>query len=93
MRLPAHADYQAQLGLTGKAQIDEKIERIALSLDAKERRDLTRDVLTRLHESAVYIPIVYETTKALWNKRVKGVEFDALKDRIPFEKMSLDAAK
>lgn len=93
MRLPAHADYQAQLGLIGKAQIDEKIERIALSLDAKERRDLTRDVLTRLHESAVYIPIVYETTKALWNKRVKGVEFDALKDRIPFEKMSLDAAK
>ncbi|AGT45024.1 nickel ABC transporter substrate-binding protein [Treponema pedis] len=89
MRLPSHADYQAQLGLSDKKQIDEKIGRMLVSLDPKERRELTHELLTAFHEEAVYIPLLYETNKAVWNKRLDGVNMHIIKNRVPFAEMSL----
>lgn len=89
MRLPSHADYQAQLGLSDKAEIDEKIGKILSSLDPAERRKLTHEVLTRLHEEAVYIPIIYDTNKVLWSNKLTGVKTHIIKQRVPFAEMRL----
>ena len=89
MRLPAHADYQAQLGLKDKAEIDKKISEILKTTDENLRRKLTRETLVKLHEEAIYIPITYETNKALYNKKVKNVKMSIIKNHIPFDEMSV----
>ena len=75
MRGPVYGDYEAQLGLPDKAEIDKAISDVLVSVDETERQELYTYVLTALHEDAVYIPLVYETNKALFNKDLKNVEF------------------
>ena len=87
MRAPVYGDYAAQQGLADKVEIDEAISRILVSTDESERQELYTFVLERLHEDAVYIPLTYECNKALYNKKLGGVSFDANAYRIPFEGM------
>lgn len=82
MREPSHFDYQAQAGLPMKKEIDEKIGQVLLSTDEGKRQDLYRDILTTLHEQAVYLPISYVTNTAVFQKNVTGVEF-ATSNEIP----------
>lgn len=53
MRQRVYGDYEAQLGLPDKHEIDTAITKILTSTDEKERRELYRYVLTHLHEDAV----------------------------------------
>ena len=75
MRAPVYGDYAAQQGLEDKAEIDQAITDILTSTDETERQELYDFVLTRLHEDAVYIPLTYETNKALYTSELKGVHF------------------
>lgn len=59
MRVPSHADYRAQRGLPDKALIDKEISEVLTTGDEAQRRKLYHDVLTRLHQDAVYLPISY----------------------------------
>lgn len=85
MRAPAHADYQAQLGLPMKAEIDSKISEVLLSTDEKVRSDLYRDIITTLHQQAVYLPLTYMTGVIVHKKDLKGVVYGPTKYEIPFE--------
>ena len=85
MRAPAHADYQAQLGLPMKAEIDRKIGEVLLSTDEKERIGLYRDIITALHDQAVYLPLTYMTGVIVHKKDLKGVVYGPTKYEIPFE--------
>lgn len=87
MRQPVYGDYIAQQGLKDKAQIDEAITKILTSVDEKERKELFKSVLTRLHEDAVYIPLTYECNKAIFRNNIKGVEFTQSQYEIPFANM------
>jgi nickel transport system substrate-binding protein len=93
MRAPSHADYQAQLGLPMKAEIDAKISRALVSTDDAERRALFRWVLTTLHEQAVYLPVSYSTLLEVHRPTVENVGFSGSKSEIPFEAMTPAAAK
>ncbi|WP_147818681.1 nickel ABC transporter substrate-binding protein [Salidesulfovibrio onnuriiensis] len=90
MRKPAHADYQAQLGLPMKAEIDRKIGEALISVDEKKRQDLYRYILTTLHEQAVYMPLSYMTNIYVHRPELKGVEFGHTKYEFPFETMHKD---
>ncbi|CAH1667151.1 Ni(2(+)) ABC transporter periplasmic binding protein [Hyphomicrobiales bacterium] len=85
MRVPSHADYQAQLGLPDKAEIDAKIGRVLISTDETARRQLYKDILTRLHEEAVYLPLTYVTAIAVAKPKVGKIPFGAMSSEIPFE--------
>ncbi|TVM31940.1 nickel ABC transporter, nickel/metallophore periplasmic binding protein [Oceanidesulfovibrio marinus] len=87
MRVPSHADYQAQLGLPMKAEIDEKIGQVLVTVDEKERADLYRDILTTLHEQAVYLPLTYMTSIMVHRPELKGASFGPTQQEIPFESM------
>ncbi len=89
MRVPSHADYQAQLGLPMKADIDAKIGKVLLTTDETARRNLYRDILTTLHEQAVYLPLTYQSSMVVHTARVDGVRFGAMDSEIPFEDMRL----
>lgn len=88
MRAPVYGDYAAQLGLEDKAEIDQAITEIMVSTDETERQELYEFVLTRLHEDAVYIPITYETNKAIYRSDLKGFHFTQTQYEVPFKDFS-----
>lgn len=86
MRSPSHADYQAQLGLPMKKDIDNAITAALQTLDEEERARLYREILTILHEQAVYLPIHYSALLSAYKKgRLEGVRFGPGKSKFPFE--------
>lgn len=87
MRAPVYGDYAAQQGLEDKAEIDQAITDILTSTDETERQELYEFVLTRLHEDAVYIPLTYETNKALYTADLKGVHFGTDQYDVDFASM------
>lgn len=87
MRVPSHADFQAQSGLPMKADIDADIGRVLVTTDEAARRDLYRRILTTLHEQAVYLPISYLTAISVASPTVAGVGFGPSAHEIPFEAM------
>ena len=87
MRAPVYGDYAAQQGLEDKAEIDQAITDILTSTDEAERQDLYTFVLTRLHEDAVYIPLTFETNKALYTSDLKGVHFGTDQYDVDFASM------
>ncbi len=68
-------DYTALLGLPEKKEIDMKIKKVLLTTDEKERKMLYTDILTALHEQAVYLPISYQSNVAVYHKNISGVDF------------------
>ncbi|RFC62501.1 nickel ABC transporter, nickel/metallophore periplasmic binding protein [Fulvimarina endophytica] len=85
MRVPAHADYQAQLGLDDKAEIDGKIGKVLVTRNEEERRALYREIITRLHDAAVYLPLVYTNAMLVARPGLGKVPFGALSSEVPFE--------
>lgn len=78
MRVPSHADFQAQSGLPMKAEIDKKISEVQLSTNEAKRAETYRWILTTLHEQAVYLPISYMSLTTVYNnKKVGKVPFGA----------------
>ncbi|HDU8496085.1 nickel ABC transporter, nickel/metallophore periplasmic binding protein [Morganella morganii] len=88
MRIPSHADYQAQQGLADKVEIDAKITQVLTTTDEKQRRALYHDILTRLHEEAVYLPLTYITAIAVAKPEIGDVPFSAMSNEIPFDQLT-----
>ncbi|WP_418185702.1 nickel ABC transporter substrate-binding protein [Aliarcobacter vitoriensis] len=86
-RLPAHGDYQAQLGLDKKSWLDENIQKVLIESNIKKRKSMYADIFRYIHNENVYIPLSYSRTKAVFSKNLKGVEFNISQYEIPFEKM------
>ncbi|WP_371381792.1 nickel ABC transporter substrate-binding protein [Sporomusa aerivorans] len=89
MREPAHADYQAQVGLPMKADIDRLASEVLVSTDEAKRQEMYRQIFTTLHEQAVYLPLSYLTTIAVYPKNVTGVTFMGSQYEIPFAGMDV----
>ncbi len=87
MRAPSHGDYQAQRGLPVKAELDRKIGEALVSTDAAQRARLYREILTTLHEQAIYLPLSYEPAVTVHRKSLQGVEFGPTAYDMPFEKI------
>ncbi|MCM2972454.1 nickel ABC transporter substrate-binding protein [Larsenimonas suaedae] len=87
MRVPAHADYQAQKGLADKAELDRAIARVLTLQDETERRALYHDILTRLHEAAIYVPITHVTSRSVSRPDVDNVQFGDTLEDVPFARM------
>ena len=87
MRVPSHADYQAQIGLPMKKDIDAKIGQVLVTVDEGQRADLYKDILTTLHDQAVYLPLTYMTSIMVHRPELEGATFGGTKNEIPFELM------
>ncbi|UAY97682.1 nickel ABC transporter substrate-binding protein [Dickeya dadantii] len=86
-RIPAHADYQAQKGLRRKPDIDSLIGEILLTPNETHRQERYTRLFTLLADEAVYIPLTYSKTKAIYSPTLNGVSFNSSQYEIPFEKM------
>lgn len=88
MRFPSHADYRAQLGLPMKKDLDAAVTKVLRTRDEKERARLYKEILSTLHEQAVYLPIHYFCLHAVYRKgRITGFEFGPGKTKYPFERL------
>ncbi|MDW6004845.1 nickel ABC transporter substrate-binding protein [Vibrio mangrovi] len=87
MRVPAHADFQAQSGLKDKPVIDQEIGQVLLTTDKQQRQVLYRDILTRLHEEAVYLPLTWVRLYVVANPKLGQIPFDAIPSQIPFDQI------
>ncbi len=88
MLVPSHADFQAQSGLPMKKELDEKIRAVLISADEENRKTLYREILTTLHDEAVYLPLTYKTLVKMHSKKLTGAEFTPIKQFVPFDRMS-----
>ncbi|MBI0679859.1 nickel ABC transporter, nickel/metallophore periplasmic binding protein [Citrobacter koseri] len=88
MRVPSHADYQAQLGLPDKAQIDKEIGEVLTTTDEAQRKSLYRDILTRLHNDAVYLPISYMSMMVVAKPELGKIPYAPITSEIPFEQIN-----
>ncbi|MCI6988601.1 MAG: nickel ABC transporter substrate-binding protein [Campylobacter sp.] len=89
MRIPSHADYQAQLGMSDKALIDKKIGELLRAYDEEQKSSEISFILNRFHDEAIYIPISYQTIIAVANKKFGGVRTFKLKNHYPFSEIYL----
>ncbi|WP_339184199.1 nickel ABC transporter substrate-binding protein [Oceanobacillus sp. FSL W7-1293] len=89
-RIPAHGDYQAQTGLDKKAWLDETITDLMIEHDEENREAMYAEVLSYIHDEAVYIPLTYSRTKAVHRPELQGVTFNVSQYEVPFENMYFD---
>lgn len=90
-RIPAHGDYQAQVGLSEKDWLDETITALMIEVDEDKRVEMYDDILNYIHDEAVYIPLTYSRTKAVHVPALKGVTFNVSQYEVPFEKMYFES--
>ncbi|WP_205909444.1 nickel ABC transporter substrate-binding protein [Salinicola lusitanus] len=88
MRVAAHADYQAQLGLPNKAEIDREIGELLTEQDEAARQAGYTRLLRELHESAIYVPISFVTARSVSRRdAVEDVGFGDTMEDISFSTM------
>lgn len=87
MRYPGHADYMAQRGLPMKDAIDHEIAEVLGQTDEGKRAEGYREILTTLHDQAVYLPVSYLTAISVSAKGVDNVQFGSTLFDVPFEAM------
>lgn len=87
MRYAGHADYMAQRGLPMKPAIDRKIAEVLGETDEGKRADDYREILTTLHDQAVYLPISHLTAISVSADNVDNVQFGSTLFDVPFEVM------
>lgn len=77
-------DYEAQLGLPMKTEIDKTINALLVEPNETKLKEMYSYVLTTLHEQAVYIPITYQSLLSVYRTgELEGVKFMPEENRIP----------
>lgn len=74
----------------GMAKADElykKIEEVMVSTNEEARKSLYADILTMVHNEAVFIPITNGSVTVVAPKRLKGISFKQTQYELPFEQM------
>ena len=93
MRYAGHADYMAQRGLPMKDAIDQKIAEVLGETDEGKRAEDYREILTTLHDQAVYLPISHLTAISVSGNNVDNVAFGSTLFDVPFEVMHPTSGK
>ncbi|MFC0274020.1 nickel ABC transporter substrate-binding protein [Metabacillus herbersteinensis] len=78
---------------SGIAQSDElykKIDEVMVSTDEETRKSLYADILTIVHDEAVFIPISNGSVTVVAPKNLKGISFKQTQFELPFELMNFE---
>ncbi|WP_088091090.1 nickel ABC transporter substrate-binding protein [Bacillus sp. OV166] len=78
---------------SGIAKADElykKIEEVMVSTDEETRKSLYADILTIVHDEAVFIPISNGSVTVVATKDLKGISFKQTQFELPFERIHFE---
>ncbi|MGN4125412.1 nickel ABC transporter substrate-binding protein [Lysinibacillus sphaericus] len=82
--------YEAKLGLPNAAEMDEKIHQLLIGTDEVQRVQYYTDILTMLHDQALFYPISYETNNVIYHDYVKDFLPRASEYDIPYAQMDVE---
>lgn len=85
-----HGDYQAQKGLAEKDKIDDAILNALMSTNEEKRQEYYTYVINALQNEAVYVPLTYQTNRAIYSNKVGNVTFNPSQYEVPIEKMTIN---
>ncbi len=74
-------------GIENAEELYKKIEEVTVSMDEETRKALYADILTIVHEEAVFIPITNGGMTIIASKDLNGISFKQTQFELPFEKM------
>ncbi|MBB6674679.1 nickel ABC transporter substrate-binding protein [Cohnella nanjingensis] len=86
---PGYGIYESQQGLPMAKELHQQMKDVLLTTDETERQKLYTSILTTLHDQAVYLPISYLTSIAVYPKYVTGLKFPAHRDETPFDTLDI----
>ncbi|MCF2945503.1 staphylopine-dependent metal ABC transporter substrate-binding lipoprotein [Paenibacillus tarimensis] len=78
---------------SGIAKADElykKIEDVMVSTDEETRKSLYADILTIVHDEAVFIPLTNGSVTMVAPKQLQGISFKQTQFELPFERMHFE---
>jgi len=77
-------------GIPQAEELYAMIDQIMVSTDEETRRGLYKDVLTIVHDEAVFIPLTNGRVTVVATADLKGVDFKQTQFELPFERMSFE---
>ncbi|RDU70325.1 nickel ABC transporter, nickel/metallophore periplasmic binding protein [Helicobacter aurati] len=83
MRYVGHVDFIAQKPLKEKPQIDKEIESVLMLPQHSVAKPL-HALLHKIYATRIYIPLTYQTNKAIATKDIRGINMDMRAIEIPF---------
>jgi len=77
-------------GITEANELYKKIQQVMVSTTEEERQKLYADILTIVHDEAVFIPITNGNVTVVAPKNLKGISFKQTQYELPFEQMKFE---
>lgn len=77
-------------GIKKADELYKKIEEVMMSTDEEIRKSLYADILTIVHDEAVFIPISNGSVTVVAPKNLKGISFKQTQFELPFEQMHFE---
>lgn len=84
------AYYHTTSGIAKADELYKKIEEVMVSADEETRKSLYADILTIVHDEAVFIPITNGGVTILAPKSLQGISFKQTQYELPFERMHFE---
>ncbi|GAB7055467.1 MULTISPECIES: nickel ABC transporter substrate-binding protein [Paenibacillus] len=75
-------------GIPQAEELYRKINEVMLSTDEDARKALYKDILTIVHDEAVFIPLTNGSVTVVAPKDLQGISFKQTQFELPFERMS-----
>ncbi|MFP4977018.1 staphylopine-dependent metal ABC transporter substrate-binding lipoprotein [Paenibacillus sp. CN-4] len=79
--------YHSTSGIKRAEELYRKIEQVMVSKDEETRKGLYADILTIVHEEAVFIPITNGSMTVVAPADLQGLDFKQTQFELPFERM------
>ncbi|MBG9940899.1 nickel ABC transporter substrate-binding protein [Brevibacillus formosus] len=79
--------YHTTRGIAQAEELYRKIEEVMVSTNEEHRKSLYADILTIVHNEAVFIPITNGRVTILAPKNLQGISFKQTQFELPFERM------
>ncbi|WP_079911511.1 nickel ABC transporter substrate-binding protein [Paenibacillus sp. 32352] len=77
-------------GIPQAKELYRKIDEVMVSADEKTRQALYADILTIVHDEAVFIPLTNGTVTVVAPASLKGISFKQTQFELPFERMHFE---
>ncbi|PZD97450.1 nickel ABC transporter, nickel/metallophore periplasmic binding protein [Paenibacillus sambharensis] len=77
-------------GIAKADELYQKIEDVMVSTDEETRKSLYADILTVVHDEAVFIPLTNGSVTMVAPKQLQGISFKQTQFELPFERMHFE---
>ncbi|ANY70048.1 nickel ABC transporter, nickel/metallophore periplasmic binding protein [Paenibacillus sp. BIHB 4019] len=84
------AYYHTTSGITQADELYKKIDEVMVTQDEEKRKSLYADILTIVHDEAVFIPITNGSVTIVAPKDLQGISFKQTQFELPFEQMHFE---